>query len=337
MKKLLLTILAMATLVGCSKDETLDVQTRSAITFEDAFVDNAVNSKAAQDGSYQGVTFNSFDVYGTITNKDGETANIFNKEKVTKGEDNKWTYDAANTQYWIPGNTYSFRALVDGNVQGATKVKTDEDGMPQTISVDASKQKDVLFAEQMSVSYSAADGDKTISFTFSHLMAKAKFTVKNTITTNNDYTYKVKNIKVNVLQKAIYNIADKSWTKAGENYTLNFGNIGLPQATDFYTGEQDATDIKYGNTGDESAYARLLIPTIKGENGTKVVATFDVELYKSGVLIDEQEKEVAAEVKLEGGRAYNFLIQLGNPGAPIKFSAHKVNSWDDSGKDNELK
>ena len=77
----------------------------------------------------------------------------------------------------------------------------------------------------------------------------------------------------------------------------------------------------------------MLIPST-----TTLTVQFDCELYKDGVLIQE-EKEATSnartattkqEVILESGKAYNFIISLGNPGEPIKFTVEGVKGWDEN-------
>ena len=152
MKKFLLTLTAFAALVACSKDEIVDSQPAQAIAFSDIFVENT--TRTPYDGSYKydGTTGNltKFHVYGTVTNADGDTANIFNKQLVEKNG-SAWTYSPV--QYWIPGNKYNFTAIADGNedttsgTQTATRVNLGANDMPVSITVhDAAQQKDVLIA-----------------------------------------------------------------------------------------------------------------------------------------------------------------------------------------------
>ena len=267
-----------------------------------------------------------------------ETANIFNKVKVSKtefpnGTGDTWKYDASLTQYWIPGNTYKFWAIAEGNVTNVTEVVANAENKfaPTAINLlDASAQKDILLATEICTSIPT---DKTVSFTFNHLLAKAKFTVKNTITTDNGYSYKVSNIKVNTAKNGVYNIATELWASADTpaTYDLSFGNA---VAVGTLAGA-DAEDIAYGESV-ESNYDRLLIPST-----TTLTVQFDCELYKDGVLIQE-EKEATNNartattqqaVTLEKGKAYNFIISLGNPGEKIKFTVDKVQGWDTTHND----
>ena len=333
MKKILFSILCAAAVISCAKVEVVTAE-QEAITFENAFVDNA--TKAAYDGSYNNNNFEAFQVYATITGKGANegTANIFTGENVVKGaglgQGTAWSYDVANTQYWIPGNDYQFRAIADGNVSGVTEVVTDTYGMATAINLlDASKQKDILTAQHNVTNYTKPENGTPapVAFTFAHVLSKAKFTVKNTVETNNGYSYKVTNVVLNNLAKngvyTITNGATGTWAPAATpaTYSLSFGDVTI----EGNAVETDATvaDIQY-NSSAESNFDRLLIP------GTQTLnISFSYGLYKNEVLIDAQDKTItAANITLEAAKAYNFVISLGNPGDPIQFNVLAVTDWD---------
>lgn len=328
MKKILLTLVTVATLVGCANDELIDLQ-QEAINFDNAFVDNA--TRAALDQTYTTDNLDEFSVYATITNASDATANIFKGERVVKGnslgQGTNWSYNASNTQYWIAGNTYNFRAIAVGTkgakVDGAIEVVATEANkyMASAINLlDASKQADILLAEDLDVTYTS--GPKTIYFTFAHLLSKVKFTFNNTISTDNGYSYKVSNIMINGTAKnGVYTIgAATPWGAAAtpETYNLSFGN-GVATSNDAGAA---ATEIAY-NSSVESNWERLLIPSNEVRN-----ITFTTQLLKDGVVIDEQPRTInTAAIELEAGSAYNFVVELGNPGEPIQFDVTKVNGW----------
>lgn len=350
MKKILFAMMAALSLAACTSDEVVNVAERQAITFDDAFVDNstrAVVQNTALDGSYNSNNLEEFQVYGTITGggKNEGTANIFNGERVVRGNSlgmgDNWSYDAANTQYWIPGNTYNFVAIADGNIKNAAKdissgnlvtkvtnVILGDYDMPDAIELkDASKQKDILLATPDPILYK--EGKQSVNLNFSHLMAKAKFTVKNTIAINSGYTYKVKKITMPSAPKAAtYTIESESWSESKGTYSLDFGNITNTPIHD--ASQEDATMIGY-DQGFESAFERLLIPSPKGKSSV-INVKYTYELYKDGVLIDTQIETPKAEVTLVPGYAYNFVIELAEPGQPIKFNVNEVKDWN---KDHE--
>ncbi len=325
MKKLLIAALAL-TAVACNKAEIVEQTPADAIVFDNAFVDNA--TKAAYDGSYNTGNLEAFEVYATIS-RDGNTANIFNMELVKKGnslgQGVNWSYDANHTQYWVPGNTYKFRAVADGNVDNVSEVvalETDKYMATSINLLDASAQKDILVAEE-TVNY--VSGAHTVKFTFEHILAKVKFTIKNTIATNNGYSYKVSNIVINDITKEGTYTFDKVWTisDSPEIYDLPFGNA----VTEGTLGGAEAADIKYNGSA-ESNYDRLLIPT----EGEAFNITFSYQLLKDEVVIDTQNKTIeTGGLNLESGRAYNFIVSLGNPGDPIQFDLEKVSGWEKAG------
>jgi archaellum component FlaF (FlaF/FlaG flagellin family) len=137
MKKIFITIAAVAALAGCAKETLMD-SAKEVITFDNTFVDKA--TRAAYDGSYNNDNLNEFQVYATITGTgSGEgTANIFNGERVVKGntlgQGANWSYAIANTQYWIPGNTYTFR--VHGEMKGFEgESRKDFTATPRSITI----------------------------------------------------------------------------------------------------------------------------------------------------------------------------------------------------------
>ncbi|MBQ6988988.1 MAG: fimbrillin family protein [Alistipes sp.] len=338
MKKILLTITALAALVACSKDEIVESQPAQAIGFSNIFIENS--TRAAYDGSYNydGNTGNltQFHVYGTVTNANNETANIFNKQLVEL-KNSAWEYTPI--QYWIPGNKYNFTAIADGNIEGATSVNTGANSMPTSITVaDASKQKDILLAKSTQDIVGKAQGNEKVAFTFDHLMSKAKFTVQNSIPTEK-YTYMVTDVKItNAASSATYDLATKGWGASSGTYELAFGDV-VTTSTEIGTEAAWAADaIQPKGDSKESNFERLLIPTQAGEDTTTVTVSFDCELFYDGVSISKTEDKTAtANVKLEPGHAYNFKIVLSAPGEPIEFTVTKINDWDyDINEDNTI-
>ena len=322
MKKTILVTLAIVSMMSCSTEEVIDSQVKQAITFDNAFVEKAPGTRAAYDGSYTTGNLEQFQVYATVTNTSGAVGKVFTGDVVSFNETScEWTYKCP-TQYWVPGNTYNFWAIADGNEKDATSVTATEKFVPTTIHVlDASKQKDVLFATRSYPNYQTIDGT-TVAFTLHHLLAKAKFTVKNTIDTNSGYSYKVSDITISADKAGEYNVAEGLWSISGtDTYSLSFGH-----AVDNGTEEgAPAADIAFGEKV-ESNYERLLIPTAK-----QLTVTFKCELFKDGVLIHtDAAKSVTTQktVLLEKGKAYNFIISLSNPGEKIQFTVTEVKDWD---------
>lgn len=190
MKKLLISMLAVATLASCAKEETLSFDKGEAIQFGNAFVDNA--TRAAVDPSYNTTTkpLASFNVYGAV-----EGVNIFDGDTVVKGDaayGAAWTIQNAPTQYWIEGASYTFDAVVD-----ATSVTPDSaTGLPTSLNYNTDTQKDMLHNRVTTVG-KPTENDGLVAFTFTHLLSKVKFTVtNNTASTANRYRYTVSDIEI---------------------------------------------------------------------------------------------------------------------------------------------
>ena len=338
MKKTILATLAIASMMSCSNEELLEAPAQQAITFGNTFVENAPRTRAAYDGSYTTNSLAQFQVYGTITNTSGATGRVFTGE-VVENQSGTWTLNGA-AQYWIPGNTYNFWGIADGNVKGATSVDAGEKNcVPQTITVDASQQKDVLLATRTFKDYQTTHGT-VVEFTFRHLMAKAKFTVKNTVSTDNDYNYVVENIKIKTDKNGIYDVASGKWSlaeveKTEENsYELSFGNAvteGTPAG---------AAAVAIGfNSKAESNFERLLIPNDYLAPGSKnLTVTFTCVTRIGTTELRRETKEVTTQkdVVLEKGKAYNFIISLGNPGEKIQFTVESINVWENTQQNVEI-
>ena len=342
MKKTILATLAIASMMSCSNEELLEAPAQQAITFGNTFVEKAPATRAAYDGSYTTSSLTQFQVYGTITNTSGATGRVF-KGEVVENQSGTWTLNGA-AQYWIPGNTYHFWGIADGNVQGATSVDAPEElkYVPQTITVDASQQKDVLLATRTFENYQTTDGT-VVEFTFRHLMAKAKFTVKNTVDTDNGYNYVVENIQITTDNKGIYNVANGTWSLAedSEPYNLEFGNAVEKGILPTEEMPEGAVPVAIGfNSKAESNFERLLIPNEYKADGSKnLTVTFTcVTRIGTTVLRREEGKTVTTQkdVVLEKGKAYNFIISLGNPGEKIQFTVEKINDWENTQQNVEI-
>ena len=217
MKKMLFALVAMVAMVGCSKDELLEVD-REQIAFGDVFVDNATRADYSS-----GNTVESFKVYGTISVPSlNTTAQIFNGSTVERdGKANGVAWDCDNIQYWMPNATYNFAAIVDG--EAATTA------LPATINhvvADGTANKDLLYATaSVSTNPNAAptgvNNNGVVAFNFSHLLSKIQFKITNAT----NQTYQVTSIAVTgVAEDGAYTVSTGEWAKVGTDTTnLTFG------------------------------------------------------------------------------------------------------------------
>ena len=292
MKKVILSLFAVAALASCVQTEELGVaNNKEAIAF-DTFVDNATKAMHTTE------SLQSFNVYGTISQNGAVVTNIFDGVEVSK-DTGVWAYEPQYTQYWIPGFHYDFAAVVDGTV-----VKN-SNNMPESIEVNMENQLDVLYATA-GRDFGANDVATKVSFTFNHLLAKAKFTVKNTIVNGKDFIYNIESIKIkNADKNGAYDVATGVWA-ANNTYEANFG-----VAAALAMGSQPVSGADV-----------LLLPSNNKDLEIKV----KYNLTYNGATLKSEEKTLNAVLNIEQGKAYNFIVEFGNPGEEIEFQA-TVNDW----------
>ena len=292
MKKVILSLFAVAALASCVQTEELGVaNNKEAIGF-DTFVDNATKGDL-----YTTANLEAFKVYGTISQNGAVVTNIFDGVEVSK-DTGVWAYDPQYTQYWVAGFHYDFAAVVDGTV-----VKNSYN-MPESIEVDMTEQEDVLYA----TAAREFNGGQTskVNFTFDHLLSKAKFTVKNTIVNGKDFVYNIESIKIkNADKNGAYDVATGVWA-ANDTYCADFG--------------VDA-DLAMGSQPVSGADV-LLLPS----NNKNLEIEVEYNLTYNGAILKSETKTLNAVLTLEQGKAYNFIVEFGNPGEEIEFKA-EVNDW----------
>ena len=321
MKKILFTILCAGAVMSCAKEEVVTAE-QEAITFENAFVDNA--TKALDGYTVTKNNLETFDVWGT-TQRPGvdEIVPIFVKEAVSSTDNGAtWNYAASSTQYWIPGNAYVFAAAKNYESVGLV------DGVPATIVYDAATQKDLIYDEDDTRTGDVVGSNPAVEFTFEHLLSKAYFTVKNEMSTANPlYSYKVSNIAINnAVKKATYTVATEKWGDVTASYAadapLAFGNVnGVATAT-----TSEAVKIFANTANNTSHYSRLLIPA-EYKDANKLNITCTIETLYDNAVIDVENYSRDIVYTFEKGHAYNFIFTLKNPGDPIKFDVAAVNGW----------
>lgn len=279
------------------------------ISFGQVFVDNA--TRAAADPSYSANDITSFKVYGTVNAGEGE-ALIYPGTPVTKGTADygqAWTCNVS--QYWVPGAAYQFIGIVDGDKSGVSSTTLGTNGMPTSVSYTADGVTDLLC--QTVEATGKVSGNSIVGFNFTHLLAKAKFTVTNNTPLAANYLHKVRDIVItNAYNKGVYDITNKTW---GTLETTTGGGMAF-----------DGITAKDART--ECANEKLLIPQ------ESVIVSFVVDLYyvdaEKETLIGTTEytgdKAVNVNTKLEAANAYNFNITVA-VGELIQFTVEKQPTW----------
>lgn len=315
MKKILFALCAVATLASCSNEEIVNFD-KEAIAFDGAFVDNG--TRANDDFTIETHELFDFNVWATTQRPpQNDVAQpivpILNEVVVCRPDlVSDWVYPTANTQYWIPGNTYQFVAAKNyKNVELAN-------GVPSKFTYDVSSQRDFLYAAHTRNNVAASNND-AVEFTFDHLLSKAYFTVNTEAMSgdNANYTYRITNLCINnVVKEATYTVGATTPWAGTENSTYNveFGTVNWANklaANGVYT----------------SDYARLLVPA----SYTALNITCTIETLYGDSVIDVKDYNESIAQSFVKGYVYNFVLALGNPGEPIKFTVTPVNDWISAG------
>lgn len=330
MKKLFISVLAIASLVACNTEEVLVQQGPQAIGFENAFVDNATRANEAVDPSTTTSSLTAFDVWAFMDQPSGI---VFEGEDVT-GEKGNFSY--ANIQYWIPGHDYYFAALAPMNSKnwGLNTTDANTDGAGEVTFTNVNGTEDLLYAATM-VSTKNMNPDATmdaVKFQFNHLLSKVKFTFKNGFTNNNAYI-DVKNVTLTAPKKASINLAQADWWSANE-WVLDANKETV--ALEF----GDACAKTAPSVSQVAADERLTIPA-----GAEVEyeVTFEVQLYMGDVPAFAEPQTLKSTIKgvaLEMGKAYNFSAEInasnisenGVALQPIVFDVNEVKEWVEAGQ-----
>ena len=319
MKKFLFLAIAATAFASCSQDEVLEVAQKQAISFGTSFVDKS--TRAATDPSYikgtEGHEIEKVDVWGTVTAAPtGSTpVLIYNSTDVTR--DSKeygvaWTCPV--TQYWVPGATYKFVGIVDGEKNSVTNVNIPSGQLlPTTVTYKADGETDLLCdVVDVAGSVVTAEYSDIVKFEYKHLLAKVKFTLIDNSPAE-QFRYSVSDIEItNAYAQGTVDVANGTWsslqTTGAANETYNtFGNIA------------------HDDTDNECAAEKLLLPM------SNPVVSFKLKLEglnsaKTFVEISTEPIEKTVTIDLKAANAYNFNIEVG-VGQEIKFSVDKLEGW----------
>ena len=341
MKKFLFLAIAATAMTSCSQDEVLEVAQKQAISFGEAFVGNATRAIDPSYGTSKKIE--KFTAYGNLTHNN-EFVKLYGGNGVeatgsTYGE----AYTTTDTEYWTPGVTYNFVAVVNNS-----SIKLDKTtGLPTEIGFTHSDNGnvDLLYTKtgnEVKTNESATPttgvNDKGIvNFTFNHLLAKLQFNFINESKDSRNI-FKVKSIQISGLPTSgTYTVVDEGWADTGTTGTANFGD-----ASDATTTTATAVDIMTTNTtGISSDQARLVIP-----NDNALTITFVKELYYDTngnnkaddtelIYTDEKTTAKKTTITLTGqtfaaNGNYVLTAKLGaETNKPIQFTVDKLNKWDD--------
>lgn len=318
MKKILLSVLAVAAMVACSKEYTVVApQNNDAIGFN-THVDKA--TRVATD--ITSANIQDFGVYASVTNTVNESARILTNETVTRNG-NDWSY--ANTQYWVPGNIYNFVAIAPkiGAQWSYSTGNLAQNGEITFNNEAALAEQDLLFAARTNV---AAGTLEKVGLTFNHLLSRVAFKFTNGFVAASNMTLEVYGVKIeNAVSKATVKVAEGAvaeWAQVGNTTferTFDKQNAEATDAAILAAGAAFATEHFY------------LIPIAQ-----EYTITFVVDLYQSGVKVGTYNHTINTPINLAKGGNYSISATLNqnNTGETafeaIEFTVEGVNEWEDA-------
>lgn len=324
MKKLLISALALASLVACSKEELVVEQTPGTISFDQVYVGKA--TRAAEDPSTTMATLRAFDAWGFMDQGSGL---VFDQQRVTSSDGTTWTY--APLQYWLPNHMYYFSAISPVDDQNVVVEKATGNNLYNglgTISfTNVNGTTDLLYSATTvnTNGWVVGEAKQKVAFTFNHLLSKVKFSFTNGFLADN-YSIVVKDIKMTVPGDGKLNVAVENWWDNTDDWKL-----GTTTATLEFGHMNYGARIGSGLTA-ESDYERLTIPAAAAQ---EYEVTFFVELYSGDVLAYSNAlKTKISGAALNMGCAYNFTAKLdqtniaGTELKPIEFEVVEVKEWE---------
>ena len=313
MKKLFISVLAIAGLVACTQEQTLVQQGPAPMEFGGAFVEYATNTRAAEDPSFKTATLEAFDVWAWM---DDENGMVLTDENVELAG-GKWGY--ANIQYWYPGHVYYFEAVAPMEGNWEYDLAAEENTIAFT-NLDGTEDLLYATATQSTMGDDLGKDYDAVKLVFKHLLSKTKFTFKNGFPTDN-VSIVVENVKMTSFAEATYNTVTKTWSEPTGDIVLAYGNV-----------EETFSDKK-----NEAAYERLTIPADASEVYT---VTYDLYVYQGENLAYtiKDKKSTVTDVAFEQGKAYNFVATFTPDNVveggldPIEFEV-EVEDWVYAGQD----
>lgn len=306
MKKTLFALIAFAVAaVGCNKADVISVD-RQAITFGNAFVDNATKADYSS-----GKALEQFKVWGTVTGN-GNTLPLYGNDGATvTGQIGNDVWGCDKTEYWVPSCSYTFTAIADA---------TDVTNMPSKVGYSVSSEGDLLLATATAVTNTNGTPSDTfintngvVEFTFTHLLSKVFFKFSYGVANNTRYAFDVKSISLSGLTaQGEYTIGSNNWAAVSSTPSTTSLSFAVPTTNV----SNDATP--------NSADSHQILPLKQTITAT---ITYDVIYGGMTILAGQTQSATLNDFKFEGNTVYCLNIAIPAPGKPIQFRAHSVGGF----------
>ena len=331
MKKIILTLLGAAALLGCNRE---DLPPKPELA--DAIAFNNVATRAVDSAS----DIEEFKVWTTITNSVNSYLPLMSGEKVYRnpaGSDN-WTYD--NTEYWLDQTQFYFFAAYPYDL-GFTEHRQENGGNYYTayslaVEADGSAATEDILTAFAFTDTSVGGYATTVPITFGHLLSKINFKISQNFAIDNDFDYYIKKVTVTGLKKngtylfmPYYNSEDpcKSYaeywdTRSAQPLTLvkeytNPVRLRNPGAAD--------PKVVVSVFGDDGL---MVIPQdiASGDVTIRVDYLYDVDPSDADMGTEKFVEATIPNFSLLSGKRINFSMQIASQSL-LTFSAPSIDPW----------
>lgn len=300
---LLAAVAAVA--AGCTKSETVGNADGKWIRFDNAFVGNATKAITSLDNG----TIEKMYVYGTSSSN----SSLFSNQEVTKQGDS-WVYSPLVE--WETGKTYTFAAYSDANSKINDNVSwssTEKKLSISDYSVSDEEQNDLVVSIASNANNLQTTNEK-VAFTFSHALAKIKFTIKSELGDDNPITITAFKVGVN-----------NDMCTTGN---LTFTNSDTPTST------WDTQDKAKGQLGvNFTEAAQTTVPSVSDELVVipQEIGSLSIS-FKAKFGEEGEEKDIKGAIKSvdwEAGNCYNYTASItGKQMEVIQFGVPTVSDWE---------
>ena len=329
MKKIILTIFAAATLLGCNQETITEVpDSPGAISFSNVSTRAGLSDLQA----------NGFGVWATVSSigsTDVSYQPILKKEHVYIPDGGtEWTYD--NTQMWIPNSIFHFFAAYPHNI-GIEQHTMTQNGVNYTaytldFTADGSADtEDILVATNVThTTAESCDPDNVVSLPFSHLLSKVNVKLRQNFDIDPDFNYYVTKITISGIKgNGTYIVMpyNDSWFSYWD--FNNATNIVLEKdfsANPVLLRNKGAADpVVILQVWDESL---MLIPQefVGGNILVRVDYLYDVNLEDEDKGEPKFVEGFVPAGKIEPGKSVNYTLAIANSSF-ITFEQPTIDPW----------
>lgn len=326
-KKLLYStfaVIAFGVVCACTSTTETDEPAANEMTF--------TATQASRSSLVTDESLTDFVVYANMvsSNKPSSLTPVFEGTTVSKTADG-WAYD--NTQYWFPGQTYSFAAVHFSNTENISNLTYSDDKLSfrYTAPTDYSQADDILAAAHRR---KYTSGPTTpVALNLGHIMARVNF-VANVDAAVPDAVVTIHNIELSgVASRATYtlqpaallsgstqtnDLAGAGWTVSSTPMRITLSkNVGIT----LHAGES-------ASLFDATEDPLLLIPQAITSD-VEVSVTYSNQTGKTTTVVGRLRTSAASHGYVwSAGRAYSYSFSLGIDDF-LLFSPTDLNAWDE--------